>query len=124
MDPDFERQNAVPVAPSRSGKIIISGGAFLISAPAWAYAAFEEYTFGGQLFGIYAVLVVLHAVMGIVLLLRLRAAWFPGLLLAVTSIGIAIYGERFPLSGVDALAGVLLFLSRSEFFPSSSRDQR
>lgn len=95
-----------------------------MSAVAWAYAAFEEYTFGGPLFGIYAVLVILHAVMGVVLLLRVRAAWFPGLLLAVTAFGIAIYGQRFPLSGFDALAGVLLFLSRSEFFQDSSGNKQ
>lgn len=123
MDPDFERQNAVPVTPTRSGKIIVSGGAFLMATAAWAYASFEEYTLGGQLFSIYAVLVFLHAIMGIVLLLRVRAAWVPGLLLAATGFGIAIYGQRFPLSGFDALAAVLLFLSRSEFFPSAPDDQ-
>lgn len=124
MNPDIERQNVVPDVPTRSGKIIVSGGAFLVTTTAWAYVAFIAYTTGNSLFGIYAVLTVLHAVMGILLLLSIRAAWFPGLLLAATAIAIAIYGDQNPISGFDALAGVLLFLSRSEFFSNSPDDQR
>ena len=125
MDPDFDHEYAVSDIPSRSGKIIVSGGAFLMAAAAWAYVGFEEFSGGSQWLGIlYATLVLLHAVIAILLLLRVRAAWFPGLVLAVTAMGIAIFGQRFPLSGFDALAGVLLFLSRTDFFSSSPGDKR
>ncbi len=125
MDPDFDREYAVSDTPSRSGKIIVSGGAFLMSAAAWAYVGFEEFSGGSQRLGIlYATLILLHAVIAILLLLRVRAAWFPGLVLAVTAMGIAIFGQQFPLSGFDALSGVLLFLSRTDFFSSSPGDKR
>lgn len=125
MDPDFDHKYAVSDVPSRSGKIIVSGGGFLMAMAAWAYVGFEEFSAGHQQLGIlYATLVLLHAVMGILILLRLRAAWVPGLVLAVTAMGIAIFGHRFPLSGFDALAGVLLFLSRADFFSSPPGGER
>jgi hypothetical protein len=39
---------------------------------------------------------------------------------ALVGVGMAIASQQIPLSGFDAIAGVLLFLSRSEFNPRSS----
>ncbi len=122
MDQDVDRHEGAPAGSVRSGKIIVSGCAFLAVMVAWVYVVFVGDLYaGGQGAGIlYPGLIIAHAVVGIALLTRVRLFWFVGLAVAVVGVGMAIASQQFPLSGFDAIAGVLLFLSRSEFNPRSS----
>jgi hypothetical protein len=122
MDQDVDRHQGAPAGSVRSGKIIVSGCAFLAVMVAWVYVVFvgELYAGGRGIDLLYPGLIIAHAVVGIGLLMRIRLFWFVGLAVAVLGVGMAIISQQFPLSGFDAIAGFLLFLSRTEFDPRPS----
>lgn len=121
MDTDPDHEYIVSDMPNRSGKIVIAGAGYLIAMVPWVY---EWGMNGGNEALLYAGLALLHGVIGVLLLLKVRVAWYLGLVLAVVAIAVAVITQRFPLTGFDALFGALLFLSRSDFFPRSASEKR
>lgn len=117
------RQPARPNQTSTiSGRVFISGVGFVVVAAMWALIGWVRYSDGDSaVAAINAALFVAHLAVGVAILLRVRAVWSIGLLVAaagmIATVPNAYYLPLFP-SGVIAL---LLFLSRADLVRGSDR---
>lgn len=104
-----------------SGRIVLAGTGFMVSATVWALLGFVQLERQNlTLAWLDLALVVLHLVVGPLILRRVRVAWAAGLALAALSLVACVFNGYYLAVIADGVSGLLLFLSRDDFQPDET----